>query len=133
MYYYSWSRFGREAEYVVALHLKTAGWDVRLSPGSRGPADITATRNDHKWFIQVKASLGIPRLKGSEVRRLKDLAERNGGLPVVSMFQPFPAGFSKSKYSILFYELDSWRLIDPVGFLERGDCGALQSEVRSRE
>lgn len=132
-YYYSWSKFGREAEYVVALHLKTAGWDVWLSPASKGPADIVATCNDHKWFIQVKASSGIPRLKGFEVKRLKELAESNSGLPVVSTFQPFPGGFSIGNYSILFYELDSWRLIDPVGFLEHEGCSALRSEARPRE
>jgi hypothetical protein len=127
---YSWSKFGREAEYLVALYLKAVGWDVWLSPGSRGPADIVATCNDHKWFIQVKASLGIPRLKGFEVKRLKDLSEKDSGLPVVSTFQQFPPGFSNDKFSILFYELDSWRLIDPVEFLEREGLGALQSEAR---
>jgi len=118
---------------MVALYLKAVGWDVWLSPASRGPADIVATCNDHKWFIQVKASLGIPRLKGFEVKRLKELSEKSNGLPVVSTFQPFPAGFSNDKYSILFYELDSWRLIDPVEFLECGDLGALRFEARTRE
>jgi hypothetical protein len=130
---YSWSKFGREAEYVVALYLKTIGWDVRLSPASRGPADIVATLDEEKWFIQVKASSGIPRLKGFEVKRLIDLAKGKGGLPIVSTFQPFPGGFSTGNYSILFYLLDNWQLIDPAGFPERGGCSALRSEARSRE
>lgn len=130
---YSWSKFGREAEYVVALYLKTVGWDVRLSPASRGPADIVATCKNEKWFIQVKASSGVPRLKGYEVKRLKELAESDGGLPIVSTFQPFPGGFSTGNYSILFYMLDSWQLIDPAGFPERGGCSALRSGARSRE
>lgn len=129
MYSYSWSRFGRDAECVVALCLEAAGWDVRMSPASRGPADIIATCNGHKWFIQVKSSLGIPRLKGFEVKRLKELAQRKGGLPVVSTFQPFLSTFTSDKYSVLFYELYSWRVIDPVGFLERGDGGVLQSKI----
>jgi hypothetical protein len=129
---YSWSKFGREAEYVVALYLKTMGWDVRLSPASRGPADIVATCKNAKWLIQVKASSGIPRLKGREVKRLIELAESAGGLPVVSTFQPFPGGFSTGNYSILFYLLDSWQLIDPAGFPERRGCSALQSGARSR-
>jgi len=112
---YSWSKFGREAEYVVALYLKSIGWnDVRLSRGSRGPADITAACKNAKWFIQVKASGGVPRLRGYEVKLLMELAERKGGLPVVSTYQPFGSGFSTGNYSILFYLLDSWQAIDPV-------------------
>lgn len=129
----SWSKFGREAEYVVALYLKSIGWNVQLSPASRGPADIVATYDDAKWFIQVKASSGIPRLKGFEVKRLIELAEGNGGLPVVSTFQPYPGGFSTGNYSILFYLLESWQLIYPAGFPERGGYSALQSEARFRE
>lgn len=127
---HSWSKFGREAEYVVALYLKSMGWDVALSPASRGPADIVATCNSSKWFIQVKASSGIPRLKGCEVKRLIELAE-SGGLPVVSTFQPFPGGFSTGNYSVLFYLLDSWQELDPMKFLERGDCTSWRSSARS--
>jgi hypothetical protein len=129
--YYSWSKFGREAEYVVALYLKTAGWDVVLSPASRGPADIVAICNDSKWFIQVKASSGIPRLRSYEVKRLQELAERDNGIPVVSTFQPFPGGFSTGNYSILFYALPSWQMLDPIEFLERGGRTALRSSARS--
>lgn len=128
---YSWSKFGREAEYVVALYLKSIGWDVALSPASRGPADIVAACNNSKWFIQVKASAGIPRLRGYEVKRLRELAEKNGGLPVVSTFQPFPGGFSTGNYSILFYALDSWNALDPIESLERGGRTALRSSARS--
>ena len=128
---YSWSRFGRDAEYVVALYLKTIGWDVRLSPASRGPADIVATFDESKWYVQVKASSGIPRLKGYEVRRLIDLARRNNGLPVVSTFQPFPGGFSTGNYSILFYLLDNWQVIDPAEFPAHEGHTALRSSARS--
>ena len=37
---YSFSKFGRDAEFVIALYLKLRGWDVKLSKGSRGPADL---------------------------------------------------------------------------------------------
>lgn len=127
---HSWSKFGREAEYVVALYLKSVGWDVALSPASRGPADIVATCTNSKWFIQVKASSGIPRLKGYEVKRLIELAVSNDGLPVVSTFQPFPGGFSTGNYSILFYLLDSWQELDPMKFPGRGDCTSLRSSAR---
>ena len=129
---YSWTKFGREAEYVVALYLKSIGWDVTLSKGSRGPADITAAIGDvHKWFIQVKSSSGIPRLKGYEVKRLVDLASGRGGVPVVSTLQPFGAGggFSIGNYSILFYELTGWQQLDPSDY---GGCSALRYKARSR-
>jgi hypothetical protein len=128
---YSWSKFGKEAEYVVALYLKSIGWDVALSPASRGAADIVAAYNNSKWFIQVKASAGIPRLRGYEVKRLRELAEKNGGAPVVSTFQPFPGGFSTGNYSILFYELDSWNALDPIESLERADRISWRSSARS--
>jgi hypothetical protein len=127
---YSWSKFGREAEYVVALYLKSIGWDVRLSPASRGPADIVASCESSKWFIQVKASSGIPRLKGYEVKRLMELAKNNGGLPVVSTFQPFSGGFSTGNYSILFYVLDSWQAIEPMKFEGRREHIASQPSAR---
>ena len=115
--YYSWSKFGREAEYIVGLYLKSIGWqDVRLSRGSRGPADITALpcNGGVRWLIQVKASSGIPRLKGYEVKRLMDFAKNNDSLPVVATYQPLSSGFSTGNYSILFYLLDSWQELDPI-------------------
>lgn len=124
----SWSRFGREAEYVVALYLKSLGWDVSLSRGSRGPADITAAIGNTKWFIQVKSSGGVPRLKGYEVKRLVDMAASKGGLAVVSTLQPSGPGFSIGNFAISFYLLDSWQLVDPSGL----GCSAWQPEARFR-
>jgi hypothetical protein len=115
---YSWSRFGREAEYVVALYLKSSGWNVALSRGSRGPADIIATCGNAQWFIQVKSSASVPRLRGYEIKRLKEIAASKGGLPVISTLQPFRGGFSTGNYSILFYMLDSWQALDPASALE---------------
>lgn len=46
------------SRYFVALYLKSIGWNIALSPASRGPADIVATCSNSKWFIQVKASGG---------------------------------------------------------------------------
>ena len=111
---YSWARFGREAEYVVALYLKSLGWDIALSRGSRGPADIIAKRSNTYWFIQVKSSSGVPRIRGYEIKRLKEIAASKGGLPVVSTLQPFSNGFSTGNYSILFYMLDDWQVLDPL-------------------
>jgi Holliday junction resolvase len=111
---YSWSAFGREAEYVVALYLRSSGWNVTLSRGSRGPADIIATCSNTQWFIQVKSSAGVPRLRGYEIKRLKEIAANRGGLPVISTLQPFTSGFRTGNYSIIFYLLDSWQILDPV-------------------
>ena len=116
---YSWARFGREAEYVVALYLKSLGWDIALSRGSRGPADIIAKRGSTYWFIQVKSSSGVPRIKGYEIKRLKEIAAIKGGLPVVSTLQPFHNGFSTGNYSILFYMLDNWQILDPLSVVGR--------------
>src|SRR5207247_8763076 len=95
------------AEDIITPHRKSIRWDFRLSPASRGTAYIVTNCDSSKWFIQVKASSGIPRLKGYEVKRLMELAKSKGGLPVVSTFQPFCGGFSTGNYSILFYVLDS--------------------------
>lgn len=119
---YTWSKFGREAEYVVALYLKSLGWqDVRLSRGSKGPADINALAYEGtiRWLIQVKASGGVPRLKGYEVKRLMDLARNDGSLPVIATYQPLDGGFSTGNYSILFYLLDSWQQLNPLESLRR--------------
>ena len=124
---YSWNRFGREAEYVVALYLKSLGWEVSLSRGSRGPADIVASIEDVKWFIQVKSSGAVPRLKGYEVKRLIDMAGEKGGLAVVSTLQPSGQGFSIGNFSISFYLLDSWQPVDP----SESGCSAWQPGARS--
>lgn len=84
----SWSKLGRSAEIEVAILLELFGWNVRLSPGSRGPADLFAQRKSDKWLIQVKSSGNIGRLKGLELKQLKDLAKRTDGLPVIALVQP---------------------------------------------
>jgi Holliday junction resolvase len=112
---YSWSEFGREAEFVVALYLKSRGWSVSLSKGSKGPADITAVLGDALWFIQVKASSKSARLKGYEVKRLNEMAESNGGLAVVAILQPASrySSIILGRYGITFYQLQNWQSIRP--------------------
>jgi Holliday junction resolvase len=84
----SWSKLGRSAEMEVAILLVLFGWNVRLSPGSRGPADLFAQRKSEKWLIQVKSSGNFGRLKGVELKKLQDLAKRTDGLPVIALLQP---------------------------------------------
>ena len=114
---YSWSKFGLEAEYVAALYLKSLGWQVSLSKASRGPADITASRDDDVWLIQVKASSAVPRLKGYEVKRLREMAQKSGGSAVVATLGPQrkeAGAFSTGNYSLSFYLLDDWTRLNPA-------------------
>jgi Holliday junction resolvase len=133
-YFYSWSKFGREAEFVVTLYLKLRGWNIQLSRGSRGPADIIATRDFIKWMIQVKSSTKIARLKGYEVKRLQEMAQRDGGQPVIATLQPIetaiirsmteeqnalrlytkdPAVLQFGNYAMSFYSLIDWKTLKP--------------------
>lgn len=136
------SRFGREAEFVVALFLRLRGWNIELSKGSRGPADIIATyKNQTKWLIQVKSSTSLAHLKGSDVKRLRKESQTNGGLAVIAILQPTETLLSLStigklgdhqsnvdiewdencerdliylgNYVLVFYSLNDWTRIMP--------------------
>jgi Holliday junction resolvase len=133
-YLYSWSKFGREAEFIVVLYLKLKGWNIQLSKGSRGPADIIATQDFKKWLIQVKSSTLIPRLKGSEVKRLRKMAQRDRGDAVIATLQPIDAAMGMlmteeqnilgsytkdtailqfGNYVMSFYSLINWKRLRP--------------------
>src|SRR4029078_4553080 len=71
---YSKSRFGRDAELIIALKMMSLGWYVKLSKGSRGPVDLFATKWSKLWYIQIKASSRAPRIKSREIDRLIDFA-----------------------------------------------------------
>lgn len=86
---YSPSQFGRDAEYIIALHLISKGWQVKLSKGSRGPADIMAKKDLILLYIQIKASSKLPRIKSSDIIKLKSKSDLDGALPVVAIIQPF--------------------------------------------
>ena len=81
-------RFGREAEFIVAVFLKARGWNLTLSNDSRGPADIIAKRDRIKWLIQIKSSNLIPRIKNYEIKRLIELAELVCASAVIATLQP---------------------------------------------
>jgi Holliday junction resolvase len=100
---YSWSRFGREAEFVVAIYLQSCGWDVQLSRGSRGAADVIATQGLDKWLIQVKSSSKIPRLKGNELKQLKKMAKTANGHPVIATVQHKDTVKAKFKRNFYFH------------------------------
>jgi Holliday junction resolvase len=124
---YSWAQFGREAEFVITIYLKLRGWKIeQLSKGSKGPADIIASNETTRWFIQVKSSTGLPRLKGYEVKRLRELAETSSGLPVIAILCPIKLHNASSEankeldyanlgnYTIYFYSLHDWKRILPI-------------------
>lgn len=112
---YSWREFGHEAEFVVASYLKSRGWSIKLSPSSRGAADIVADKNGSIWCIQVKASTKSPHIKSEEIKRLKMYADANDGIPVFTSVQPWrdddAKGASLGEYMIFLYCTDDWSVL----------------------
>ena len=86
---YSPSQFGRDAEFIIALYLISKGWQVKLSKGSRGPADLMAKKDLILLYMQIKASSKLPRIKGSNITKLKSKSHLEGALPVIATLQPF--------------------------------------------
>jgi len=135
---YSKSRFGRDAELIIALNMMSLGWYVKLSKGSRGPVDLFATKLSKFWYIQIKASSRAPRIKSREIDRLIDFASADGANPVVATLQPivdrdinrmvFVSKFMKQeqnqkhdiyegdtfqRFALFFYQLPRWNQIAP--------------------
>ena len=128
---YSPSQFGRDAEFIIALYLLSKGWEVKLSKGSKGPADLMAKKDLMLLYIQIKASSKSPRIKGSAISKLKSKSFMDGALPVVATLQPmFPLldhdekilnndsitlsvkKKDKMEFKIYFYDLSDWSNID---------------------
>jgi hypothetical protein len=86
---YSPSQFGRDAEFIIALYLISKGCQVKLSKGSRGPADLMAKKDPILLYMQIKASSKLPRIKGSNISKLKNKSHLEGALPVIATLQPF--------------------------------------------
>lgn len=75
-------RSGRIHEKKVVNDLREKGFEnIRRSVGSRGPADVYATRNGQKYYIQVKS--GSADVTKEEIKKLKKLAKKRGGTAVV--------------------------------------------------
>ena len=75
-------RRGRIAEKKVINYLKKLGFtNVRRSRGSRSPADIYARKGKTKYYIQLK--YGSAKATRSEIKRLRELARKRGGVAVV--------------------------------------------------
>jgi len=74
-------RSGRIAEGKVARDLRTKGFEnVRMSAGSRGPADIYARKGETRYYVQVKSNSA--RLDSGGRRDLRQLARERGGVAV---------------------------------------------------
>lgn len=135
---YSKSRFGRDAELIIALNMMSLGWNVKLSKGSRGPVDLFASKESELWYIQIKASSRAPRIKNGEINKLIDFASADGANPVVATLQPlldrddnrslFVSKFliqeqnqkrdiyeadTFQRFTLFFYQLPSWSQIIP--------------------
>ena len=81
------SHYGQRKELKVARQLRGHGASVKISPGSRGAADLKATFPSGKsWNVQVKSSRdGTPASPSAkELGRLKISASRSGATPVVA-------------------------------------------------
>jgi hypothetical protein len=125
---YSASQFGKDAEFIIALYLISKGWEVKLSKGSRGPADLMAKKDLILLYIQIKASSKLPRIKGSAISKLKNKSFTDGALPVVATLQPILQFVDHDKkiiinndsinvsvkkkdkmdFKIYFYDLSDW-------------------------
>ena len=125
---YSPSQFGKDAEFITALYLISKGWEVKLSKGSRGPADLMAKKDLILLYIQIKASSKLPRIKGSAITQLKNKSFTDGALPVVATLQPIFSFVDHDKktiinndssnmavkkkdkmdFKIYFYDLSNW-------------------------
>ena len=82
------------------LYLISKGWQVKLSKGSRGPADLMAKKDLILLYIQIKASSKLPRIKGSNITKLKTKSQLEGALPVVATLQPFFQFSNQNKKTI---------------------------------
>ncbi len=83
--------YGRKKELKVAKSLRGKGASVKVSPGSRGAADLKASFSPtRKWNVQVKASRGSSPASPSkrDLGRLKQGASRSGATPVVAKVTP---------------------------------------------
>ena len=83
--------YGRKKEHQVADSLRKKGASVKVSPGSRGAADLKVTFSPaRKWNIQVKSSRGPSPASPSrrDLGRLKQGATKTGAIPVVAKVTP---------------------------------------------
>jgi len=80
---------GVAAENNVAQQYQNNGYNVTISPGSRGAADLKCTKGNKTHFVQVKSSHSYdPYISNKEQGNLKSTATRNGATAVVAKVTP---------------------------------------------
>jgi len=79
-------KYGREKEIMVARRLRGSGAKVKLSPGSRGAADLDVEFPTKKWKVQVKSSRkGEPANPSrKDLGRLKSSATKTKATPIIA-------------------------------------------------
>jgi len=93
MDYDNYYHLGRSTEIQVSQILQRLGWSTKLSPGSRGPADIHANKNESEWCIQVKfRGDGISNLTSSEESHLLAHSAKCNCKPRVAIATRYPGG-----------------------------------------
>ncbi len=82
-------QYGAEMERKVAERLRHKGWEVKMSPGSRGPYDLTAKKGRRLWLVQVKAThrpvTFVEKLSTAEREALIQAADSRGAVPVLAL------------------------------------------------
>ncbi len=79
--------YGRNKEKLVARKLRGQQTRCRLSPGNRGPADLTCVfPTGTKWDVQVKSTCKAQSKAPSaiDLARLKAKANKTGATPVIA-------------------------------------------------
>lgn len=75
-------RRGRIAERKIVNDLRDKGFEnIRRSAGSRGPADIYASKDGRKYYFQIKS--GSASIDSNGINKLRRLARDRGGTAVV--------------------------------------------------
>lgn len=84
---------GRSTEIQVSQILQKLGWKTKLSPGSKGPADMHADKNGRRWCIQVKfQGDGIRGLNWSEESQLLMHSAKCSCKPIAAIVTRYPGG-----------------------------------------
>jgi len=93
-------KYGRKKEELVARKLRGKGAKVKLSPGSRGAADLIAEfHSGKKWLVQVKATRkGRPASPSpKDTGRLKSSARKNRATPVIAKVSRNKVSYSSAR------------------------------------
>jgi predicted Mrr-cat superfamily restriction endonuclease len=101
-------RKGRRAEKLVAEKMKRSGKFkyVKLSKGSRGPADIRA-RSIYGPKVQIQVKSGSARMNSEEKRKLIAMAKKN---KAVAIYTKYDKGKFKNKQLGNFSRLKKHRI-----------------------